>query len=603
MKPLDYFRKLAAMAQFYRRHLLVMVVLGLLAALSEGVGLSLFVPLFYSLGGNGMPAMPGDFFAKLAGIFEPIEPAHRLTVITASIFGLVVVKNVFQYANKVFQAWLEARLVKTFRSQIADAYLTAPWKKMQAEEMGTLVNTLDWVTRDVASAIVMAATCLIYLGTISILAVFLLLISWKLMLLVTLSLSIISILIYFLTRRVEKVAHDAIRADENFAQRALQMLLGLRTIRLFNLESREKQGLESSAEVVAKLHFVKRSIGAVIHPISELLVGGLIIAVLFQAANGAHTLPALMTFIFILYRMHPPIKMLDEARTEVIKFLPALQTVIEVVGDRALQKPIEPPAAAKRASSPSIEFRNVWFRYDETGPSILRGASLRIEPESVTAIVGPSGAGKSTLVHLLTRFYEPASGDILIDGRPLDTLPIPTWRRQIGLVAHDAHLFNTSIAENIRCGRPDAPHADVVEAARLAHAHDFITHLPDGYATGVDELGARLSAGQRQRIALARAILRDPSLLILDEATNALDSISDDFVHQTLQHLRKNRTILLIAHRLSTMRQADRILVVNDGVVVESGTFDELLIHGGLFNRLFELQHISRPTIQLTEAS
>lgn len=580
-----------------------MVVLGFLSAISEGIGLSLFIPLFYSLGGESVPAMPAAFLTHIGDVFGEVDPSHRMGVIAACIVGLVVLKNALQFVNKILQAWLEARLVRTFRSHVVASYLLAPWKQMQATDMGTHVNTLEWVTRDMASAVMMAVACVIYAATIVVLAGFLLLISWPLMLFVTTVLTAISVIIYFLTRRVKQVADDAVRADEVFGQGVLQMLAGMRTIRLFNLEGREQERLERSADEVARLFVTRRSISALINPVSELLVAVLIMAVLFTVTTGANTLPALLTFIFILYRMHPPIKMLDEARTEVLAYLPSIETVLTALDEGGPEKLPVSVIPQNRASAPTIEFCDVRFHYDEDEPPVLDGATLRIEPNSVTAVVGRSGSGKSTLIHLLTRFYTPQSGRILIDGEPLAAVPAAEWRRRIGLVAHDAHLFNTSILENIRCGRLDASLEEVIDASRMAYAHDFISELPDAYETNVDELGARLSAGQRQRIALARAILRDPTLLILDEATNALDSISDDFVRRSLRHLRGDRTIILIAHRLSTIRHADHILVVDDGRVAESGTFSELMARGGLFEELFASQHFAHTARTLARAS
>ncbi|MEM7678751.1 MAG: ATP-binding cassette domain-containing protein, partial [Myxococcota bacterium] len=213
----------------------------------------------------------------------------------------------------------------------------------------------------------------------------------------------------------------------------------------------------------------------------------------------------------------------------------------------------------------------------------------------VVALVGPSGGGKSTIAALLTRMYDPAGGELRLDGAPLTTLD-PTWlRRQVGVVAQDPVLLSTSVADNIRYGRPDADDAEVMAAARAANAHDFIAGFPEGYETMVGERGVQLSGGQRQRVAIARAVLKDPRLLILDEATSALDAESEHLVQAALERLQKGRTTLVIAHRLSTVRDADRVVVLNEGKIGQIGTHDGLMAEsGGLYRRLVERQYFAQ---------
>src|SRR5690606_18435475 len=231
-------------------------------------------------------------------------------------------------------------------------------------------------------------------------------------------------------------------------------------------------------------------------------------------------------------------------------------------------------------------FEHVSFSY-EPGTPVLEDVTFTIEPGETVALVGPSGAGKSTLVNLIARFYDPDSGVVRVDGYDLRTVDPRSLRRQIGLVPQDPVLFGISIAENIAVSRPDAGMEEVRRAAELAHAHDFITRLPAGYDTVAGERGASLSGGQRQRIAIARAILADPRILILDEATSALDSESEAAIHAALQRIRQGRTVILIAHRASTVMMADRIIVLDRGRVVQQGTHQELSQRPGLYRRLY----------------
>jgi subfamily B ATP-binding cassette protein MsbA len=233
-----------------------------------------------------------------------------------------------------------------------------------------------------------------------------------------------------------------------------------------------------------------------------------------------------------------------------------------------------------------VEFRNVFFGYEDNA-DVLHGLSLSAEPGQTVALVGPSGSGKTTIMNLLTRFYDPRSGSIYIDGQDLRTLHLKTFRSQLGIVLQDPFLFSGTIEENIRYGRPDASHEEVMQAAAEANALEFIEHLPEGFNTAVGERGGLLSGGQRQRISIARALLKRPRILILDEATSSLDNQSEQLVQEAMDRLMEGRTVFVIAHRLSTIQNADKIVVLQSGKAVEEGTHEELLANEGLYRRLY----------------
>jgi subfamily B ATP-binding cassette protein MsbA len=242
-----------------------------------------------------------------------------------------------------------------------------------------------------------------------------------------------------------------------------------------------------------------------------------------------------------------------------------------------------------------IVFDDVSFQYDSADEAALSDASFTIPAGKTTAFVGPSGGGKSTVMKLLLRFYDPTSGKIILDGHPLAEFNLEFWRSQIAVVSQDVYLFNASVRENIAYGRLGATEDEIVEAARKADAHDFIERMPNKYETVLGHRGMRLSGGQQQRISLARAIVRNPRILILDEATNALDSISEEWIQETLNKLREDRTVIMIAHRLSTIERADQIVVIEKGRIQEWGKLPDLVQAGGLFARLYHLQH--RPSL------
>lgn len=281
-------------------------------------------------------------------------------------------------------------------------------------------------------------------------------------------------------------------------------------------------------------------------------------------------------------------ELLDETPEAV---LPAELAQRPALSSGAPAAPLAPATAGERVRG-EIEFDNIHFVYPgRPEVPVLRGLSLSAKAGERVALVGPSGAGKSTVVSLLLRFYEPDQGVLRVDGKPAGDYPLAQFRKQMAVVPQEVLLFGGTVAENISYGRPGATREEIIEAARQANAHDFIARFPDGYETIVGERGMRLSGGQKQRVAIARAILRNPAILILDEATSSLDSESEALVQEALEGLMRNRTSLIIAHRLATVRECDRICVLQDGVVAESGTHDELMRNGsGLYRRLSEMQ-------------
>ncbi|MHC4249589.1 MAG: ABC transporter ATP-binding protein [Planctomycetota bacterium] len=293
------------------------------------------------------------------------------------------------------------------------------------------------------------------------------------------------------------------------------------------------------------------------------------------------------TFLFALVALHQPTKALGAANSQINNCLPGAERLFELL-DVEDALPVPPDAVAASAPAEAIRFKDVRFSYGRE--EVLGGVEMEVAAGKVTAIVGPSGSGKSTLVNLAARFYDPASGSVEVDGIDLKDIKPETWLDQLGLVTQDPVLFNASITDNIRYGRLDATDAEVEEAARLANIHDDIVKLPDGYGTLAGERGMQLSGGQRQRICLARALVREPAVLLLDEATSSLDSASERVVQEAIASAQKGRTSIVVAHRLSTVIDADRIYVLVGGRVEAAGRHDELLGKSATYKRLWEIQ-------------
>ena len=295
-----------------------------------------------------------------------------------------------------------------------------------------------------------------------------------------------------------------------------------------------------------------------------------------------------LVFLAMFFQILPPAKSLANSISTIQKGGPALERVIEILDADTKIDEKENPISIRTLEN-SIEFKNVGFYYNEDR-TILKNFNLTIPRGKTVALVGQSGSGKTTIANLLARFYDATEGEILIDGNNIKDLKVRDYRQMIGMVTQESVLFNDSVYNNILMGKPDADREEVEAAAKIANAHDFITNLSDGYDTNIGDDGNKLSGGQKQRVSIARAVLKNPPIMILDEATSALDTESERFVQEALEKMMENRTSLVIAHRLSTIQKADWIVVMERGMILEQGTHKELIDKNGAYKKLVELQ-------------
>ncbi len=398
--------------------------------------------------------------------------------------------------------------------------------------------------------------------------------------------------VVMLSKKIRKWSKKALERLSVVGSRIHEILTCIRAVKAYNTEAYEEAKYEAANK--ATLEATLRSLrwGLLVGPAVE-TIGILLICAFVVWCFVAHVrLSAIIPMLAPLLLIYRPLKQLSKLQVQVEQGRAALARIWSVL-DVKMTLPEKADAVSKASFDDRIAFEGVSFRYDTAERDAVHGATFEIPRGRMVAVVGGTGSGKTTMSALLARFYDPTEGRVTLDGVDLRDLRIADLRRLVGSVQQETLLFNDTIEANIRYGTPEATHEEVVAAAKLANAHDFIVSQPGAYSRQVGEKGFALSGGERQRIAIARAILRNPPILILDEATSALDTVTERLVQDALANLMKNRTVFAIAHRLSTIRDADLILVMRDGEIVERGTHDALYAAGGVYRRLCDMQHQS----------
>ncbi len=590
---LSVIRKLGSLLRPYSGRMGILAVLGVLESVAEAIGISLFIPFLTSLDQESFAPEDDSWLgSQLARLFSAIPPSDRLAVISLSIFGLIFLRSALSYVGSVRAATIDLELEQSLRDRVMAQLLEADMSYLERTRPGEMLNTLDSVISTVNATIWTLLGLIVNFSMVLVFATFLMLLSWKMTLFVGVALAVISLIVKLLTLRVEALSNEQLAAEQDMAQRALEILNGMRTIRSYTGEKLERGRFAKISQRVSGIEFELHKIASLITPIAQLLAGTLLIVVLYTALRDPGNLSMVLVFIFILYRLHPQVLELDEGRNTLVAATPEVEQLVQHLHDSG-KRSIHTGRIVFEALADVIRLDHVSFRYSPEGPWALTDVTLDIRRGQRIAFVGPSGAGKSTLVALLLRFYDPQRGSINVDGIPLTDLDLRSWRQHLAVVSQDTFIFNASVRQNIGYGRPDAGEEDIVSAARLADAHGFISSLPQGYDTCVGDHGVGLSGGQKQRIALARAIIRKASILILDEATNALDSISEGVVMDSIRALGSQCTVIAIAHRLSTVMHSDRIVVLEGGCIKEQGPPAELLRNQALFAQLYQLQQES----------
>jgi ATP-binding cassette, subfamily B, bacterial MsbA len=518
--------------------------------------------------------------------------------LSLAIFVLYVTKGVSSYFSTTLVADAGQHAVTDLRNALYEHLLRQSFSFLGRSTTGSLMSHITTDVEKIQAAVSELAGDLLKEGlTILGLLAVLFYMDWRLALLSLFGMPLAFHPLVRLGRRLRGSNETSLRRWRDISEILQETISGFRVVKAFGMEGFELRRFRRAASRLLNVNMRITRTTAVLPPLMEAVGGLALIGALFYGSYSIHknhiTTGAFVSFLTALFAMYTPIKRLSRVNATLQAALAAGSRVFEVL-DRRDEVPQVDGAAVLPRMRGEIEYRSVGFRYADGHGVVLRNVSFTAHPGEVVAIVGTSGAGKTTLVNLLPRFYDVSEGAVLIDGIDVRQATLASLRSQIGLVAQDTVVFNDTVRANIAYGLEDVDEARVESAARAAFAHDFILDMPRRYDTVIGERGSRLSGGEKQRIAIARAILKDPPILILDEATSALDGKSERLVQSALANLMRGRTTLVIAHRLATVRDADRIVVLDGGEVREVGSHEDLLRRGGgLYSRLHELQFTS----------
>ena len=566
----------------------------LMVALLEGAINALIVPIFdqaFAASNGGKQSATLFNLQKLI----PASGIGALRNIAILLLTFTAIKGFAEYLSTYLMARIGQAAVLRLRQDLYGHVLAQSANFFERHRTNYIVSRL--VSSAAAIEVAVTSTLRDMLRESFTLIVFLsasFYYNWRLTLGALLIAPVIAVLTARFGTALRNLSYESFEGNKRLTDTAQEALANQTIVKAYRAEAREQQRFTQVAGDIVRANLRSAKISGIAPPTIEMIAVVAIVVLLYfgkrEIALGHMNAAQFFTFIIFLFRSYDPMRKLSRLQNNMEQALAAARHVWEVM-DEQDEIPEKPNAIELPALRREIELRNVSFGYANESKAVLRNINLQIQANTLVALVGESGGGKSTLTKLLPRFHDPSEGAVLWDGTNLRDVRLSSLRRQIAIVTQETVLFNDTVRHNIAYSRPDATNAEIEEAARVAFAHDFIIELPDGYDTIVGERGIFLSGGQRQRLAIARAVLADAPVLILDEATSALDAESERLVQRALANLTRNRTTVVIAHRLSTVRRADKIIVVERGRIIETGTHTELLARSkGQYKRLYELQ-------------
>ncbi len=543
----------------------------------------------YVLSSKHMPVWLGDTISALLG-------KDRLAILSfaaMAVLAIALVGALSSYTEKYLTTsvgqWVMHDLRRTLYHHVQRLSLAYHDQKRTGDLISRVTSDIDAIQSLISTTLLgLVVNVLTLVGMIAVMFY----LSWQFTLIALLVAPALFVVVYSFTRRIKQATRAVRRKEGEVVSVLEEVLSSIRVVKAFAREDYEQQRFEQQSLESVEMALRARGIKAKLAPLVEVIVAAGTCLVLWYGARlvlaGELTSGELLVFLLYLGKMYKPMRELSKMTDTLSKAAIGFERVREVLETEMQVRDLPNARVAPRFKG-RIEFDHITFGYEENR-LVLKNLSLQIEPGQLAALVGPTGAGKSTIISLIPRFYDPSSGQVRIDDQDVRNFKIKSLRQQISFVLQESLLFRAPIWQNIAYGKPEAAREEIVRAAELANASEFIDKMPEGYDTLIGERGVTLSGGQRQRIAIARAIIRNSPILILDEPSTGLDAASEQLVFDALARLMESKTSIVIAHRLATIKKADVIFVIDDGVVVERGTHAELLARGGLYSELYEIQ-------------
>ena len=567
------------------------IVFSALAASFEGFGLGFLLVFLQSLttpGAEPVKTGIGWFDILILGINA--SATERLYRISALIVVTTCMRASFNYIGQICIQFSEVSLVDNLRKRIFQQLEAQTLNYFSHKKSGELVNILTSEMERIRQIFGGLAFLITRSFTLIVYSISLFILSWKLTIVSILLFSLLAVALSTLNKQIRERSFAITSANDNFTARVLEFIEGIRTIHAFSTQEFERKRYYQASEKIVNTWKSVYWISLIVKPLAESISTLILISMIIVAlTTGLMKVSALLTFFFVLFRIIP----MTQDLNGVVAFLSTQAGAVENIKEllRTDDKIYFQNGALRFPGfKRSIDLVSVDFDYSPD-QRVLHNITLSIKQGEMTALIGSSGAGKTTLADLIPRFHDATDGYIYIDEVDIRKFDINSLRSQIAVVSQNTFIFNTSVWNNIAYGTPTATEIEIKEAARLANALEFILEMPEGFDTQLGDRGVRLSGGQRQRIAIARALLKNPEILILDEATSALDSVSERLIQESLEKLSVGRTVIAIAHRLSTIAKADKVVVLEQGKIVEQGAYQELLQQRGKFWQYYQIQN------------
>ncbi len=529
----------------------------------------------------------------IKGVFMD-KNEHLLRLVVTGLPVLFVLRMLVEYTNAYLMSWVGQKAVQDIRGDLFDHVhrlsLEFYWRRRSSDVMSRVINDLNNVQSTVQFIPLYGIRdVLTVIGCIGVLFY----INWRLALISLIVLPAVGGILGVLGKKMRRASAESNVIVGDISHRFQESLQGITVVKAFNYEDQAiaRFKVSNDAYFSKMMRYLRAT--AMSGPVMELISGMVMVAILYMSGkaifSGTMTTANFFSFLMGYLTAYVPLKNIGNMNSKLQQGMAAWERIHQILEEK--------PAVVVKAETKNIdklagkiEFRNVGYKYPSRDTQVLKDLSFTINPGEVAAFVGPSGSGKTTIVHMLLRFFDPVSGRIEVDGHDMLDLDTTDLRAHMGLVTQDTILFDDTVYKNITIGRPGASMDEVVEAAKAADAHAFIEAMPQGYETVLGERGVKLSGGQRQRLAIARAIIKKPKILLLDEATSNLDTASEQAVQAAIERILGGRTVVMVAHRLSTVKNADKIFVLKRGELAETGTHEELLALGGIYKGLYEAQ-------------